>query len=117
MRPEATAAPLSRDALLTRVGGDVALVAAMVSLFIDECPRQLADVRDAVAAQDAAALAQAAHSLKGAVSNFLAPAATQAAAQLELLGLSGDLAASAVALRTLEAELDRLVPALREMIA
>jgi HPt (histidine-containing phosphotransfer) domain-containing protein len=117
MRPEATVAPLSRDALLARVGGDAALVAAMASLFLDECPRLLADVRDAVAAQDAAALAQAAHSLKGAVSNFIAPAASQAAAQLELLGLSGDLAASAVALRTLEAELDRLVPALREMIA
>ena len=116
MTAEPPAATL-RSSLLTRVSGDAALASAMASLFIDECPRLLADVRVAWAAQDAAALARAAHSLKGSVSNFAAPGATQAAAHLESLGLAGELSPAGDALQRLEAELGRLLPALRELIA
>jgi len=89
----------------------------MASLFIDECPRLLADVREALATQDAVALARAAHAMKGSVSNFLAPGATRAAAQLESLALADDLSPAIDALQQLEAELGRLLPALRELIA
>jgi HPt (histidine-containing phosphotransfer) domain-containing protein len=117
MTPDVPTGTLLRDSLLTRVAGDAVLASAMASLFIDECPRLLADVRDAVAAQDAEALACAAHALKGSVSNFEAPAATRIAGRLEQLGRGGDLQSSAEAVRELEAELEQLLPALREVVA
>ena len=117
MTADVPAGSVLRDSLLTRVAGDAALASAMASLFIDECPRLLADVREAVAAQDAEALAQAAHALRGSVSNFEAPAATRIAGRLEQLGRAGDLQPSAEAVRELETELERLLPALREVVA
>lgn len=75
----------------------------------------LAALRAACAAGDAAAIEQAAHALKGSVGNFSAAPAAAAAGQLEQLGRAGDIAASGAALAALEAELDRLIPALQEM--
>jgi HPt (histidine-containing phosphotransfer) domain-containing protein len=117
MSTDPVAEPFHPQALLARVGGDAALAAAMASLFLDEYPRYLTEVRAALVARDAAALAAAAHALKGSVSNFLAPAATQAALRVELAARAGDLESAAIAVRDLEAELSRLDPALREMIA
>ena len=65
MTTELSTGPSLRDALLARVGGDAALATAMVSLFLEECPRLLADVRNAVGAQDATALKFAAHTMCG----------------------------------------------------
>lgn len=89
----------------------------MAALFLSECPRQLNAVRLAVAAGDAKALEQAAHLLKGSAGNFVATEATAAAARLEAVGRSGDLSQAASALRTLEAAIERLTPALREIAA
>ncbi len=88
----------------------------MAALFVSECPRLLAALHAAVAARDAVAIDQAAHALKGSVSNFAAPTAAAVAERLELAGRVGDVAASAELLRALEAELERLLPTLREMI-
>jgi len=109
------AAPLDRPEFLARVRGDVALAGAMASLCLDLLPAQLADVQRAVAANDADALTRAAHALKGAVANFSAEPTRAAAARLEEMGRAGDLSESVAALRTLEGELDRLGPALREL--
>ncbi|MBI5600308.1 MAG: Hpt domain-containing protein [Gemmatimonadetes bacterium] len=109
------ALPFDRDAFLRTLHGDTALAGAMAALFLSECPRQLDAVRRAVAAGDAAALEQAAHLLRGSVGNFVASEATAAAARLEACGRAGDLSQVAGALRVLEAALERLTPALREM--
>ncbi|MHB8839458.1 MAG: Hpt domain-containing protein [Gemmatimonadaceae bacterium] len=109
------APPFDRDAFLARLQGDSTLAATLAELFLSEAPKLLEDTRHAVAAADADALYRAAHALKGSVDNFCAAPAAQAAARLELMGRTGDLAVAAAALRTLELELDRLGPALREI--
>lgn len=109
-------APFDAPAFMRRVGGDATLAAAMAALFLEECPRLLGDVRAAVAAADAESLSSAAHALKGSVGNFCADEASNAALRLELLGRSGDLEGTPEALRILEAALDRLGPALREIV-
>jgi len=114
---QAAEPPFDAAAFVHRVGNDRALAAAMASLFLNECPRLLGDARRAVEACDAQRIDQAAHALKGSVSNFVAPAATAAAGRLEQLGRAGEVAAAPDALRALEAELDRLLPALGEMTA
>lgn len=117
MRPTETPTnpPLDQQAFLRTLRGDAALAAALAALFLSECPRQLDAVRQAVAAADAKALAQAAHLLRGSAGNFVASEATVAAARLEAFGRTGDLSQAASALRTLEAAIERLTTALREI--
>ncbi len=108
---------LDLHAALARVDGDRELLKEIAGLFLEECPGSLEAVRAAVAAGDPAALQRAAHSLKGAVSNFGERTAHKAALRLEDMGRAGDLAGSADALRELEEALARLISELREFIA
>ncbi len=78
-------------ALMVRLRGDTGLLKELADLFVAEQVKILAAMDDAVARRDAAALQYSAHALKGAVGNFLAKDAFQAAQQLEELGRSGDL--------------------------
>lgn len=110
------ATPFDREAFEHRVRGDRELAGALAALFLEHLPAQLDEVRRAVAAGDAAAVDRTAHALKGSVANFCAEPASRAAQRLELLGHTGDLTEAAATLRTLERELDRLGPALRELI-
>jgi signal transduction histidine kinase/DNA-binding response OmpR family regulator len=76
----------------------------VIALFLQDTPVRLEAIDAAVAAQDAGALASAAHALKGAAGNVGAVALHLAAGELEALskeGLPGDAAARAGALRAL----------------
>jgi CheY-like chemotaxis protein len=112
--PELPPEVLDKATLLDRVEGDMELLGDMASMFLQECPRYLLEVRQAVARRDAAALQSSAHTLKGSVGNFAALKAAQAALQLEMMGREGDLAKSEPALRELEVEIERLKPVLEE---
>ena len=95
-------------ALLERAGGDSALQERIVRVFLEHAPDARVRLREALARHDAAALVAAAHWLKGAVGNFPAPAALEAAARVERLAQAGDLEGAGLACTTLDAELDRL---------
>ena len=72
--------------LLDRVGGDSDLLREITTIFLEEYPQLLEDIRSAVARCDDHLLERSAHSLKGSVSNFGAESATAAAYSLEQLG-------------------------------
>jgi HPt (histidine-containing phosphotransfer) domain-containing protein len=84
------------------VGGDVDLLREIAALFIDDCPRALAELRQAVEQRDASKLENAAHALKGSVANFGAQVAVDAAFRLEQMGRAGELSESSAALDALE---------------
>jgi HPt (histidine-containing phosphotransfer) domain-containing protein len=96
-------APYDEAALRERVEGDAELLAEIVELFLEDSPRLMGEVRAAVAAGDAGALKRAAHTLKGAASNFGAAAVVAACLELEAMSRSGDLAAAVPARDRLEA--------------
>ncbi|HYN01902.1 MAG TPA: response regulator, partial [Vicinamibacteria bacterium] len=100
--------------LLERVGGDRKALAQLVRIFQTDSPKQLARIRKALRESDAAALRSAAHAVKGAVSNFAAPAATEAALRLQRMGDTGHLAGAEAALERLEREIGRVLEALAE---
>jgi two-component system sensor histidine kinase/response regulator len=100
---------------LRRLGEDRPLLRELVEVFLDECPRLLDTIRNAIAKKDAVRLRIAAHGLKGAIDNFVAPAAYEAALRLEMIGRDGNLAEAEQACSRLEKEIDRLVPALGEL--
>jgi len=100
--------------LLERVGGDRKALAQLVRIFRTDSPKQAARIRKAIEAGDAPALRSAAHAVKGAVSNFAAPAATEAALRLQRMGDTGHLAGAEGALDRLEREIGRVLEALAE---
>ena len=100
--------------LLERVGGDRKALAQLVRIFRADSPKQIARIRKALRENDAPGLRSAAHAVKGAVSNFAAPSATDAAARLQRMGDTGHLAGAEAALARLEREIGRVIDALTE---
>jgi HPt (histidine-containing phosphotransfer) domain-containing protein len=109
-KPAPANAPFDEAALRERVEGDAELLTEIVEQFLEDSPRLLEEVGAAVAAGDAGALKRAAHTLKGAASNFGAAAVVATCLELEGIGRSDDLAAAAPAR-------DRLDAAVRDLNA
>ena len=93
---------LDRATALARVGGDLDLLKEIGALFLDEYPRALDEMHQALAAADAKTLERSAHGLKGSVANFGARAAVDAAFQLEQFGRAHKLDQAPPALAALE---------------
>src|SRR5215469_6373832 len=79
------------DAALERVGGDFDVLREVAGLFLEESPRLMAAVEQAVQTGDGQRIASAAHSLKGSVSTFCAQRAYEAAGALETTGRNRNL--------------------------
>jgi HPt (histidine-containing phosphotransfer) domain-containing protein len=97
------------------VDGDISLFREMVEAFMEDCPKLLADVRDAIQAGDGPRCRRAAHTLKGAAGHLGARAAQERAQALETLAASGNLADAVQLVGLLENELVRLGPALKAL--
>ncbi|MFO8099299.1 MAG: Hpt domain-containing protein [Salinibacter sp.] len=111
-----SSSPLNQSALLDTVDGDADFLGTLVETFLDDCPAYLAAIRTAVDEEDAEALIQEAHSLKGTLGLLHATPARRAAKRLEELGRTERLDEAPEALDALTDALDRLRPALREMV-
>ena len=107
---------IDRERLLARVGGDLRSLARIVRIFRADYPGQIARIRQAIAASDQAALRAAAHALKGAVANFAAPRASEAALRLQQMGEAGELDGAVPALERLERELAAVSSALGALV-
>jgi two-component system sensor histidine kinase/response regulator len=104
--------PFSATDALRKVGGDRALLDELADAFRAESRSLLAQLRDAIEANDDAGVRRAAHTLKGAAGVFGAHAACETAKQLESAGTLGDLSPAAEQFAFLEAEIDQLNRAL-----
>lgn len=72
-----------RQALLTRLGGNEALIQKFVSMFFESADEHMTQLRQAARAGDADQLRAKAHALKGSAGNVGACALSMAAAKLE----------------------------------
>ncbi|HEX4002256.1 MAG TPA: response regulator [Candidatus Acidoferrales bacterium] len=102
------------SALLARVGGDEKLLRSITRTFLKDYPVKVAAIKQAIARNDAPALASAAHALKGAVAIFDATGAAESARDLQQMGRQGDLTKAAVTFRNLDEALASLNAKLRE---
>jgi len=110
---EAAPAAWSYDGALANLDGDRAILAEVVAALIETAPASIAALRTAVDARDASGLADAAHALKGAVSNVAAAPAVAEAAELEARARAGDLAGAIGQLGDVERAMNRLLAELR----
>ncbi len=96
---------LDREAALARVGGDIDLLKDIARVFLDDCPRALAELRKAGTNNDCVLAEQAAHSLKGAASNFGAGRVVETSLHIEKMGRAGKLDGFESAVESLESAL------------
>ena len=103
--------------LLERIDNDWEFLAETVEMLAKDGRALMAEIRDAAASGDAAAVGRAAHTLKGMISNFCSPAAHAAALAVEQIGKSGDLSPVAPAAETLAKSLSALISDLEGFVA
>ena len=101
-----------QSVLLAQVEGDQELLAELVELFTEDCPRLLSEIKQAVVRGEGDGLARAAHTLKGAASNFGAQGVVTLAQRLEEMGYAGELAGATATCAALGTEVERLNTAL-----
>jgi len=114
--PAVAAGDLDRPSLMARFEGDTELFEEVSAVFIDDCPRMLAELKSARDRGDLVALREAAHALKGAVSNFTEGAARDAALATEQQARQGQPEAFRTA-ETLEALITEVTAALARATA
>jgi CheY-like chemotaxis protein len=78
-------------ATLDQIGDDSELLAQLVSAFLEQLPRLLPPVAEAVRKRDGKAIRNTAHAVCSSVSVLVAPQAQVAARRLELMGLNLEL--------------------------
>jgi signal transduction histidine kinase/CheY-like chemotaxis protein/HPt (histidine-containing phosphotransfer) domain-containing protein len=105
-----------RPAFIAGLGGDVALARRLVDLFIEQCPKLMDAIREAIDAGDGERLRRSAHTLKGTISNFPAGPARGVAARMEVIGIDGDLTAARDVYPILEREVERLKQVLPSLV-
>ena len=108
---------LDTEAALVRVGGDLELLKEIARIFLDDCPRSLAELHAALESQDCAGVERSAHTLKGASANFGANRLVFSALQLEKMGHAHTLDESAVAMAAVESALRALTVELEAFLA
>jgi PAS domain S-box-containing protein len=116
--PENAAGPTELDpvALLDAFGGNRQLLREVIGVFLEDLPVRLDGIREAASAADGAALAAAAHTLKGTAGMFLAGRLARIARRLEAAGRAGQLAAVGGDLAELDAEAAALGAALARLL-
>jgi len=104
----AVAAGSAPEPLQRRFEDEPELLSQLAGIFLEDYPIRLAAISDALTSADAAALARAAHTLKGAVSVLCENGPTNIVRQLERLAKQGDVAGARALYRPLDYELARL---------
>ena len=107
-----TASSLDTPSLLAAFGGNRKLLREVIDIFLCDSPKLVSDIRLAIDARDANALAASAHAIKGSIGLFVQGAAYEQARRLEQAAKSGNLAGAVGARADLEVEVAELHEAL-----
>jgi len=88
--------------------GEPDVVREVFLLFLDDAPRRISAIAEAIGRGDADALQRAAHTLKGAAASIGATALQALCLEVELLGKGARPEAATVPAQALRAEFDRV---------
>jgi CheY-like chemotaxis protein/HPt (histidine-containing phosphotransfer) domain-containing protein len=111
-KPSEAPMALDWERAMEAMAGDESLLRIVAKTALDEIPRLMVAVREAIAQRNSVALRLAAHTLKGATRYFGPTPVFEQAGLLENLGLEGRVDEAPAALAILEGEMGRLLPAL-----
>jgi PAS domain S-box-containing protein len=108
----AVAEDFDRAAALVRCGEDAGLLRELIDIFLAEIPGWMAALDEALKAGNADQVKRLAHNIKGAVGNFGAQPAWEAALRMEIIGREGSLADAGAAWQDMRSVVERLNKAL-----
>ena len=111
--PAGIEAPVDFPAALGWVDGDHALLTELIGIFLEDCPRRLHEIEQAVREGDVIGVRQAAHSVNGMVACFATKSAQGFAHDMENLGKAGNLSKASALLPTLLLEFARVMQYLK----
>jgi len=114
---DSSTAAFNPEELLARLDHDAELLQDLVAIFKKEFPSSLEALRQAVDSGDGKRVATAAHTLKGMLSNLAAVKSAGAAARLEQMGRSGNMAGIGAALALFEEDATKVLPQLEACLA
>jgi CheY-like chemotaxis protein len=103
--------------LLARVGGSPKVLQEVIGLFLEDCPRLIDVIQQALDNKDAQAVYRAAHTLKGSAANFDAQDTVAIAQRLEARAREGDVAACVKIFAALRSEVNVLLNTLANEVA
>ncbi len=106
-----------KEALMGRLMGDAALARAITASFLEDMPRQVTTLKAYLAAGDVESAIRQAHTIKGSSANVGGEALRHASAEMEQAGKSGDIAAMAPWMATLEKQFELLKQAMEDEFA
>jgi len=102
------------EAAMTSVGGDRQLLGEIVEVFLEECPRTLDELRQAIKAAETPRIRRLAHTLKNSLGYFGADGAYNAALALEQLARRGESQEALAIFQRLEQQVMLLRPAMED---
>ncbi len=105
----------NRTEALGRIGGDEELLQELCQIFLEESPKLMQKLQQAVKEGDSDGVTRAAHSLKGESSYLGASGTSQAARKLEEMGRCKDLSRASETFTVLEREVAGLHHDLKEL--
>ena len=108
---------LNMDNVLESLGGDRDLLRDVLGILLDELPRHMASLRQAIASGNAEAIEHLAHAIKGEVGYLSLSEVSQNASELEASGREANIALSASLYGSLEAGVLELLPQFTEWLA
>jgi HPt (histidine-containing phosphotransfer) domain-containing protein len=104
--------PAALENLREMVSGDTEFIVELVNAFLDDAPKMLSDMRQALASEDATLLHRVAHSFKSNSAEFGAMALSSLCRELERAGKDGALSEAAELIARTEDEYARVKVAL-----
>ncbi|MFH1267179.1 MAG: response regulator, partial [Planctomycetota bacterium] len=114
--PEAVEGGPDWPAALESFKGDRALLKTVVEASLEESPRLMAAIREAIDAGDATALRLAAHTLRGSLRYFGESAAYEQASRLEMMAEDGNLSLAEETWAALDGQMRRFTPILLDYV-
>ena len=113
--PTATPLEMSREELLSRVGGSEQMLEKIVAVFLESCPANLREIEQALAAGELNGLERSAHRLKGSLGILGPPSMFELAERLEMMARKGDAQAAEQIYRQLVPAVQALQAALAQL--
>ena len=104
---------INRDDLRERLDGDMDLYCELVDIFLEDSDVLLSAIEDAIKAKDSEKVGKNAHTIKGAVSNFSAQKAFEAALALEKIGKNDEFDKIPAAFERLKKEIETAKEAMK----
>jgi PAS domain S-box-containing protein len=100
---------------LERLGGDENLLREVVEIFLEDGPKQMSSLRQAIVEKHARAIEKTAHSLKGELGYLGIAEVSEKACELEEMGRKHDLQHTAEVYAAFEAGISEVFSSMREM--